>query len=582
LDVPQFMAGPAALGPHMVALGTGLIIALTVVFLGASLAVLAASRLPIGAALFRRPPRRKIEDWRWVAQLVDLTDLVELQQFAVERLTGLLRARGGAILLADPSGATFTVTHSTIEGDLVGNRTALEARAPLPVLVAKRRAPVQRAQLGIGSRGVAAVIGDLDVLHAALVIPLIVRGRLLGLIAFGPSEAKEGYADEAIGQAMREAEVIAAVIENVQVHNLALQAKFRADALLEQLTLGVLAADHSGTIVTCNRAARRILALGRSPEGRPAEAFGPALGALLGPAERAGGKGAAHEMVLDVQGRGEVPVRIRAAAVGGPLDAPGRLLLIEDLSERRALESELRRARQLASLGTLAAEMAHEIRNPLVSIKTYSQLLPERLSDRDFQLTFARVAQREVDAISRIIDRLLDFAGPSDSVREPTELERLADEVIELLSPDLEANRIAVETAFAPHAPSVVVNRDQIRQVLRNIVANAIQAMPSGGRVRMTTSTRRERGGSMPGAYVVEIEDTGCGIPKEKIAKVFDPFFTTRERGFGLGLSLARHAMEEHGGSIEIESEPGRGTKVTLVFPLVHAVKNVNHSELRA
>lgn len=580
--MPQFMAGPVVHGPPVVALSTGVGIVVAVVLLAASLAVFAASRWPIGASLFRRPPRRTIEDWRWVAQLVDLTDLVELQQFAIERLTGLLRARGGAILLADPSGATFTVTHSTIEGDLVGNRTALDARAPLPMLIAKRRVPVQRAQLGLGSRGVAAVLGDLDVLHAELVIPLIVRGQILGMMAFGRCEARESYAGEAIEQAMREAEVIAAVIENAQVHNLALQAKFRADALLEQLTLGVIAADDSGTIVTCNRAARRILALGRSLEGRLAEEFGSALSALLRPGERAVGEGEAHEMVLDVKGRGEVPVRIRAAAVGGPLDVPGRLLLIEDLSERRALESELRRARQLASLGTLAAEMAHEIRNPLVSIKTYSQLLPERLGDRDFQLMFARVAQREVDAISRITDRLLDFAGPSDFVREPTELEHLVAEVIELLSPDLQANKIAVETAFAPDAPSVAVNRDQIKQVLRNIMTNAVQAMPSGGRVRITASMRSERSGSMPGAYVMVIEDTGCGIPKEKLAKVFDPFFTTRERGFGLGLSLARHAMEEHGGSIEIESEPRRGTKVTLMFPLVHLIKNINRSELRA
>jgi len=268
--------------------------------------------------------------------------------------------------------------------------------------------------------------------------------------------------------------------------------------------------------------------------------------------------------------------------VRGPLDAPGHLLLIEDLSERRALESELRRARQLALVGTLAAEMAHEIRNPLVSIKTFSQLLPERLNDQQFQLKFAQIARREFDAIGRIIDRLLNLAGPSESVRRPVDLAVLATEVLELLAPEIQAQQIVVETDFASGSPPLLVDGDRVKQVVRNVVTNAVQAMPTGGRLGIAGSTQTEKGNSVPTAYRMIIEDTGCGIPREDLANVFNPFFTTRERGFGLGLSLARNVMDEHGGSIEIESEPGRGTCVTVTLPLASSVKNVERSAFHA
>ena len=567
--------------------------------LGAALvvvALLAAVRTRAGAGLHRlqAPSRRGASsigaphgssagDWRWLVQLAEMTDLTELQHFIVERLTGVVRARVGGILLADSADASFKIAYSTIERGLFEDRAALPADAPLLALARKRPRPVLRATLAAGNRRRdAGVLRDLEALGAEIAVPLVSRGRLLGMAIFGECLDKDGYDEAAVERAMIEAEVMAAVIENARVHALALHDKFRADVLLEQLTLGVLAADESGTIVACNRAARRILGLERSPEGRPVKTFGPAMAALLGPGPSGTHQAATQEMVLDVAGRGEVPVRARTAIVRGPLDAPGHLLLIEDLSERRALESELRHARQLALVGTLAAEMAHEIRNPLVSIKTFSQLLPERLNDQQFQLKFAKIARREVDAISRIIDRLLNVAGPSASVRRPVELAGLATEVLELLSPEIQAQQIVVETDFAPGSPPLLVDGDRVKQVVRNVVTNAVQAMPAGGRLRIAGSTQAEEGNSVPTAYRIIIEDTGCGIPREDLANVFNPFFTTRERGFGLGLSLARNVMDEHGGSIEIESEPGRGTCVTVTLPLASSVKNVERSAFHA
>ncbi len=567
--------------------------------LGAALVVVAllvAVRARAGAGLLRAqaPSGRSASsigpahgsspgDWRWLVQLAEMTGLTELQHFIVERLTGVVRARVGGILLADSADASFKIAYSTIERGLFEALTTLPSDAPLLAAARKRPRPILRAALAAGNRRRdAGVLRDLETLGAELAVPLASRGRVLGMAVFGECLDEDGYDEAAIERAMLEAEVMAAVIENARVHALALQDKFRADVLLEQLTLGVLAADESGTIVACNRAARRILALERSPEGRPVKAFGPAMAGLLGPETAGTHQDAAREMVFDVAGRGEVPVRVRTAVVRGPLDAPGHLLLIEDLSERRALESELRRARQLASVGTLAAEMAHEIRNPLVSIKTFSQLLPERLNDQQFQLKFAQIARREVDAISRIIDRLLNVAGPSASVRRPVDLEVLAAEVLELLAPEIQAQQIAVETDFAPGSPPVLVDCDRVKQVVRNVVTNAVQAMPAGGRLRIAGSTQTEEASSVPTACRMIVEDTGCGIAGEDLASVFDPFFTTKERGFGLGLSLARNVMDEHGGSIEIESEPGRGTCVTLTLPLASSVKNVERSAFHA
>ncbi len=524
-------------------------------------------------------PGTSIEDWRWLVQLVDLTDLTELQQFVVERLTGVLHAADGAILLADATGSAYEVSYSTLGRDVLGDRPILPADAPLAQRAAKRREPIVRAAL-TGGRGDASVLDGLESLRAELVIPLVVRGRLLGMVSAGRCLDPEGYSDAAVKRVMREAHVIAAVVENVRIYNLAMHEKLRTDVLLEQLTLGVVATDGSGTIVACNRAAREILKLDTSPEGRPAATLGPGLAAFLGP----GGTGAEprtlQELILDVPGRGEVPVLLRGAVVRSALEVPGRMLLIEDLSERRALESDLRGAKQLASVSTLAAEMAHEIRNPLVSIKTFSQLLPERLDDQAFQLKFADIAQREVDAIGRIIDRLLNYAEPGKLRRAPMKIDQLARQVLDLLAPELDEQRVSVETDFEPSAPEVIVDADKVKQVLRNVVANAVQAMPAGGRLGITTTATGWRPGSGPTAYRVTIKDSGCGIPKSRLTKVFEPFFTTRERGFGLGLSRAKHVMEEHGGSIEIDSAPGRGTTVTLMFALAQRVGESEHPTL--
>ncbi len=533
------------------------------------------------AAASRRAhfPGTPIEDWRWLVQLIDLTDLTELQQFVVERLTGVLHAGHGAILLADATGSAYEVTYSTLGRDVLGDRPALPADAPLVKRAAKRREPIVRAAL-TGGRGDAAVLDGLESLHAELVFPLVLRGRLLGLVSAGPCVEAEGYSDAAVRRAMREAHVIAAVIDNARIYNQAMHEKLRSDVLLEQLTLGVVATDHSGTIVACNRAAREILKLDKSPEGRPAATLGPALAAFLSPGGTGTEPTTPQELIFDVPGRGEVPVRLHAAAVGGALEVPGRMLLIEDLSERRALESDLRGAKQLASVSTLAAEMAHEIRNPLVSIKTFSQLLPERLDDQAFQLKFADIAQREVDAIGRIIDRLLNYAEPGKLRRAPMKIDQLARQVLDLLAPELDERRVSVETDFEPNAPEVIVDADKVKQVLRNVVANSIQAMPAGGRLEIAAAATGWRPGSGPTAYRVTISDSGCGIPKNRLPKVFEPFFTTRERGFGLGLSRAKHVMQEHGGSIEIDSAPGRGTTVTLTFALAQRVGESKHSTL--
>jgi len=519
-------------------------------------------------------PASEAVDWRWVVQLTDLTDLTELQQFVVERLCRQLDARGGTVLLLDASGTRLEAGTSTSTPARSAKRMALAARAPLAKLARTRGEPIRRSQFADDDSKAAGVLKDLDRLDADIVVPLRVHGRLPGLIALGPCTEQGGYPEAAIARVTHEAEIIAVAIENARVHSRALQDKHRAAVLLEQLALGVLAADHTGTIIACNRAARRILALDKPPEGRPVSILGPSLAEQLTPKDAAEDQ-AARELVFDIKGRGAVPVRINAATVRGPLDQPGSLLLIEDLSERRALESELRRANRLASAGTLAAEMAHEIRNPLVSIKTFSQLLPERLTDQEFQLKFSQVAQREVDAISRIIDRVLNYAGPKELMRQPVRIEDLVGETLELLSAEFESHGITVEIALAPDSPPVPVDRDQVKQVLRNIMANAAQAMPNGGRLSVTTSTHSPGRDLSPDTCRVEVRDTGCGIAEEKLAEIYNPFFTTKHRGFGLGLSLARHVMEEHAGSIEISSTSGKGTTVVLMFPVVHSVESI-------
>jgi signal transduction histidine kinase len=237
--------------------------------------------------------------------------------------------------------------------------------------------------------------------------------------------------------------------------------------------------------------------------------------------------------------------------------------LYEDLKRSK---SYIRRADRLASLGTLTAGLAHEIRNPLVAIKTLTQLLPERLDDEEFRTQFLQIASGEVDRISSLVTELLDFARPSDPKLELEDINTILDGMILLGSTETKKKQINIIKNYTSDLPPVQIDREQIKQVFLNILLNGIEATSENGKIMVKTRSFMKPGGE---PYVqIEFTDTGSGIPEEYLEDIFNPFFTTKSTGSGLGLSISNQIIQDHKGYIDVESQLGRGSSFFINLPV--------------
>jgi two-component system NtrC family sensor kinase len=241
--------------------------------------------------------------------------------------------------------------------------------------------------------------------------------------------------------------------------------------------------------------------------------------------------------------------------------------------ELKRSQDIIRRADRLSALGTLAAGIAHEVRNPLVSIQTFFQLAPDRLHDQEFFTTFLSMTAKEVKRISDLITELLSFARSPTRALGPVDLNDVVDRVATLLDPEARNHHLELARELSVDVPSVRADTDQVKQVLINLVLNAIQATRPGGVVTVTTRAVR-RGNVMVGQF--SVSDTGAGIPQDQLDHIFDPFFTTKDKGTGLGLAIVHQIVMEHGGSISVESKPGFGTSFLVDLPAAAQIDAVD------
>jgi signal transduction histidine kinase len=244
-------------------------------------------------------------------------------------------------------------------------------------------------------------------------------------------------------------------------------------------------------------------------------------------------------------------------------------------ADLRKTEAQLIRSEKLAALGQLAAGIAHEIRNPLTSINILIHSLRDKPSDEERRREDLRVIEEEIHRINEIVDQFLRFAKPAPPLLQQADVLALFEETLQLLKPQIEKNRISVEKEF-PSLPPTVLDREQMKQVILNLLLNALQAMPGGGRLRLSGQVLEDNRWIQ-----LSIQDTGVGILPEDMNKLFDPFFSTKEGGVGLGLSIAHRILDQHRGKIQAESTPGRGTLFTLWLPISHGVNDGNRPDRR-
>jgi PAS domain S-box-containing protein len=244
-------------------------------------------------------------------------------------------------------------------------------------------------------------------------------------------------------------------------------------------------------------------------------------------------------------------------------EGPAMLLMLRDVSERKRLQEQLGRTERVAELGTLASGMAHEIGTPMNVILGRAEYLLDRVADESVKRGL-RTIITQVERITKVMNQLLSFARRRTPERHSLELQRVIEDSVEIFEERLTRDGIQLEMEPADSSLMVLADRDQMSQVLINLIMNALHAMPEGGALRIGLAPEPEKR-----MVKLTVGDTGHGIPQEVIEKIFDPFFTTKEfgKGTGLGLTVVKRIVEEHQGAITVESEEGKGTMVTILLP---------------
>ena len=245
---------------------------------------------------------------------------------------------------------------------------------------------------------------------------------------------------------------------------------------------------------------------------------------------------------------------------------------MEMAQQNEQLRQEITQSERMKSIAILASGMAHEIKNPLTPIKTFSEQLPSRLDDKEFLLKFSRIINKEVDRIDSLVQELLNFAKPSSPQLKQVNIHQLIEQTLELLNNEIIRHKINLNTPFENKNILINIDPKQIKQALLNIFLNAIEAMPNGGTLTITTSVIANSSDVIASkakqSLIIGISDTGCGINLKDLPHIFDPFFSKKDHGTGLGLSITHEIIKNHNGRILAESELDKGTTFRIELPL--------------
>ena len=339
-----------------------------------------------------------------------------------------------------------------------------------------------------------------------------------------------------------------------------------AEKILATMGDGLLAIDMDGMVAAINPAARAILDIdfGRDVKGSPVRELidsNTQVSDYIRDALK-NRPGHGQQEIHHLKNNETRNILIRASLLDAAPNTPRQIIFnLSDITILKELEKEVRQTQRLADLGTLAAGMAHEIRNPLSAIKTFVDLLPHKISKPGFMDKFQTTVQREINRLNALIEELLELARQPKYEFKQTDIAELLTHCIELMSADLNQNHIECQSILAPDLPVVMADANQLEKVFINLIQNSAQAMPEGGNL----SIRAKAGDA---SVHIHFKDSGHGFSEELAANIFHPFFTTKAKGTGLGLAITHKVVSEHKGQISAESKEGEGACFSIRLPM--------------
>lgn len=404
----------------------------------------------------------------------------------------------------------------------------------------------------------------LDTFGAEVIVPLHARGNIIGWLFFGHRVTGRRFDHTDLEGLMLLAEHVSTVLENALLYEEVALQKTLAETLLKSIPPGIVATDEEAMVRWFNPTAERILGIAAADAlNQPVEAAGSRLATFLRetleskenlPAQQWIDPTTRRSLSVETRRLADKKTPLGAVAVVHDLTAEDNLRQKQDLVDRAAFWTDL------------AASMSHEIRNPLVAIKTFAQLLPERFDDADFRKDFNEVVVQEIDRLDKIITQINNFAHPHELVMKPIDLRASVRKAIELARERVKKNGVAIDTALPNDLPKVLGDEAALTEAFAHLVANAAEATSGRSKPHITLAAKQIRDGGHAGGVVVTVKDNGKGISADMKEKVFSPFCTTKARGMGLGLPIVKRTVFDHNGRVDIDSSP-HGTSVTVMLP---------------
>lgn len=409
-------------------------------------------------------------------------------------------------------------------------------------------------------------------------VPCVVRGRMVAVIGLGRSVDGGLLSSEDVEILRTVSGYVAVAIENSVLYKdqqeraaeLKLLKEFN-ESIIESINVGLLAVDLEGRVTRLNSALEHILdlrrdaAVGRRVEELFSEDFADTLKQVLGKdGWRLKEIRNIYKLHTATLGNRTLVLNIALAPLQDAQGQTGALVVLEDVTARISLEEQLQQREKLSSIGLLAAGVAHEVNTPLTGVSSYTQMLLGMLNENDPKHALLQKVRTQAERATNIVNNLLNFSRTGNATEfAEVDVARVLDDTLQLLEPQLRRSQIEIVRRYDKDAPEAYGNAGKLQQVFTNLILNARDAIPDGGRIIVATEVADD------GSLVAEISDTGIGIAPENVAKIYDPFYTTKGvgQGTGLGLAVSYGIVQEHTGRITVESTPGQGTTFRITLP---------------
>ena len=403
----------------------------------------------------------------------------------------------------------------------------------------------------------------LDELGAEAIVPLHGREELLGWCFVGHHVTGEPFGSADIEYLVSLVDHVALLLDNAMLHDEVAMQKTLAETVLHSIPVGIVAADAGGVVRWFNGAAEEMLAMPASDVvGQGVIRLGSRLAHVL----------SANEEVLSK------PMTWEDRLSGKTLSATGRVLrsdgrefgrvaILHDLTQEQLLREQQDQVDRAVFWTELAAAMSHEVRNPLVAISTFAQLLPERYGDEEFRQKFSGLVADEIGRLNAMIDQINQFANPPQLQFSVTRIDVVLSKAVQFAVKQVDAPKVNIERLIEPGLPMLWADETALAECFAHLLMNAIEALKETKEPAIVIRVGRSGLSESGVRVVVSVEDNGRGIPDDDIQRLFSPFFTTKARGIGLGLPIAKRTLTDHNGEIRVESGK-RGTTVTALLPV--------------